>query len=238
MQARVYGHRETMRRLTDRTCDWLLPSAGLGTGTVVALLILFAGGASPARTLHIVCLCEVVLVAMAAPFWAAGERPLRAMVIFMIVATLICVIPVIAGGAGLIVRAGMGQCICLAFGLMLLGLTRVMMKAMARSAAQLAGSLLGLLMCGTIFYVNPLIESAEPSLKPWLIRAAITPNPLVALTAGAFGQDILRSRVIYSRSVIGQFYQYNYPHWAAAAGAFAVARIILLLISKGWQHER
>jgi hypothetical protein len=196
---------------------------------------------SPEAVVHLLCLCEIMLIAALSPFWASGRGgvlpSVGRLLILQVALSLMCGPALLAGRSFLWIALARSQVIGFGFGLLLIGLTRLLRRATRRSTAQLTASTAGLLMCGTIFYANVFVEGSSGALKSWLIRATIAPNPIVAVTAGAFRQDILRSSVVYPLSVIGQFYRYDYVNWAAAAGAFAAVGVLCALFSRRQTDE-
>lgn len=102
----------------------------------------------------------------------------------------------------------------------------------------------GMTMLGSVFWFNPLIESAgsEAQRADW-ISALLHANPWVVASSYAFGcgaktLTVLQQRHMYDLSVIGSFYgdAVPKPEWTTCAlyytfwsGAFLVATALLLV---------
>ena len=73
-----------------------------------------------------------------------------------------------------------------------------------------------------VILFNNVVEHSKVNRKK-AITAILAVNPAM-MTASAYNRDILRGRVLYNRSVIGQYYYFTYP---------SPVRVFLLLLAFG-----
>jgi hypothetical protein len=85
---------------------------------------------------------------------------------------------------------------------------------MRHDLRKLAIVLLLLLSIGSVVLANGVVEGAKES-RAEVVKVLLISNPCVA-TSAIYGNDILRGRVLYEKSVIGQYYYFEYPTpWSA-----------------------
>ena len=77
----------------------------------------------------------------------------------------------------------------------------------------------------TVVIFNSIIEESSENREK-IIEVIMISNPIVA-TSAIYNRDILRGKLLYNRSVIGQFYHFNYPSTAKASGFYLFLALIM-----------
>ncbi len=127
-----------------------------------------------------------------------------------------------AGGAALSAAALVG-----AFGLLAAALYAAARAAGAAPAGgQALAAAVAVLLLAAPFYMNPVIEAAEPATRGFWVGATAGASPSVVLVHAAAGIDPLRAPLLYDLSVC-QYYAYAYPSpWALAGTYVALAGLL------------
>lgn len=82
-----------------------------------------------------------------------------------------------------------------------------------------------LLMSGTVFYANPLIETAPSPLRGMIVQWSINLNPMLIISANFFNYDMILAPQMYKLSLI----QY-YPHYYLAWGYVVIGYLIVTMV--------
>ncbi len=96
--------------------------------------------------------------------------------------------------------------------------------------AQLVCILVACVLMGTVFYADPIIEAQGSSeAKRMVIRAALTINPITAISGSLLGFDMMREQIMYDRiSVIARWYKVPYPEWWQAMCGYLALSVVVL----------
>lgn len=107
-----------------------------------------------------------------------------------------------------------------------------------RTLAQTTATLLGLAACLTPLWTNPLIRATDgrPAGQREVVRFAIAANPVLVAANSAAGIDLPHGPRTYHLSLLGSLF-YEYPSWAAHAGALAGGALLLTLTTL-WLRRR
>lgn len=93
---------------------------------------------------------------------------------------------------------------------------------------QVIVTLITFLMLGTVFYANPLIESAPSNqIRQAIVQWSINLNPILIIAGTVFNYDIMLSPLMYRISLI-QYYPHYYPEWWNFIAAYLVVGVICL----------
>lgn len=100
--------------------------------------------------------------------------------------------------------------------------------------SQLIVTVLVIMMCGTVFYANPFIETyrADQEIRQTIINLAVNLNPMLVIAGNFFGHDLLRAQQMYQLSLIGPYYPYSYTDWRYLVIGYWVIAILCLTISQ------
>jgi hypothetical protein len=217
----------------------LYPLAGLGATALIGPRL---GGwlTQPAWAWAIAfALLECTVVAVAAPFWAAGREGLKGavarLVLFQLGSTVIAVGSVFMSGGGSVAAALQAQCVVFCFGVLLIAITCLADEG-NRWRTQLAAALLGLLMLGTTFYCSPFVEMTRSQVwRGAAVTGSLYVNPVVVLAGSVYNYDFLRGRParMYEYCVIGPYYPFRYPRWWAASLIYVAAAAVLGAVRYG-----
>lgn len=111
-------------------------------------------------------------------------------------------------------------CFLLAFSAFLFGLY-FLLESLVPSFAQAGCGLVVLLMVGTLFYFDPIVEHAQASGLPResfqrRVDLALEWNPYAVMAYSIFEEDLLTRRLLYSRTLLSDL-QRSYPDWTRTA---------------------
>jgi hypothetical protein len=136
-------------------------------------------------------------------------------------------------GAGLRAGALVG-----AFGAFAAALAAAARSAGASPAAgQCAAAGAAALLAATPFYMNPLIERADPAARSAWVAFTAGANPVLVLLHDAAGVDPLRAPLLYDLSVC-QYYAYAYPSAWTLAAVYGAAALGLAAAAAGIRRLR
>ena len=141
-------------------------------------------------------------------------------------------------GAPALLAAATAQLLLAAFAALLLGVF-FLLSSLGASAplCQLAASLASILLLGTLFCTNGIIEGCQGAgLRDWLVQAAVTVNPVSTLAKSVCGLDMLRGRIMYDLSVIPSYYRFSYTSWQKMALGYLLVGAALALVGALLRH--
>lgn len=100
--------------------------------------------------------------------------------------------------------------------------------------SQLIIMVLVIMMCGTVFYANPFIETyrTDQEIRQTIINLAVNLNPILVIAGNFWGHDLLRAQQMYQISLIGPYYPYSYTDWRYLLIGYWVIAILCLAISQ------
>jgi hypothetical protein len=99
--------------------------------------------------------------------------------------------------------------------------------------AQLGSSFLVLILIGTPFYMNPILEGSNPDSIYDKIYYALLFNPHIMIAKCVLDIDVLHLPYIYTRSLLSQYYVI-YPSWGEAMvhyAAFTLLTVCIIMIT-------
>ena len=115
------------------------------------------------------------------------------------------------------------SCFLLAFGVLLFGLFHLLL-GLGRSTtlAQIGTGLLVLLMVGTLFYFDPLLEQVrEAGTLHTRVEWAMKGNPYVVVASSIFEEDVLTRPFLYRHTLLADLPR-SYPEWPPVALGYVV----------------
>jgi hypothetical protein len=124
------------------------------------------------------------------------------------------------------------SCFLLAYGAFLFGLFHFAMGfGLPPVVAQIVAGVVVVLMAGTVFYFDPILEHAIETNAPReqlqsRIDAAMEWNPYVVVATSIFDEDVLTRRVLYSRTLLSDLPR-SYPQWPQVALAYVILGFFL-----------
>ncbi len=115
-------------------------------------------------------------------------------------------------------------CFLLAFGAFLVGLFHLLG---GRAPAQVGCGLVVVLMVGTLFYFDPILEHAMESRLTreqfqTRVDLALEGNPYAVMAYSIFEEDLLTRKVLYPRTLLADL-QRAYPDWSRVALGYVLA---------------
>lgn len=119
-------------------------------------------------------------------------------------------------------------CFLLAFGAFLYGLFRL--------TGQIVCGLVVVLLLGTVFYFDPILESAKGAEVHTRVAIAMEWNPYVVMAYSIFDVDLL-TRVLYTRSQLAEL-QHPWPEWPRVALWYVLLGFFCTVGSMGVQAAK
>lgn len=115
-----------------------------------------------------------------------------------------------------------------AFGLLAAALYATARAAGAAPAGgQALAAVVAILLLAAPFYMDPVIEGAEPAARGFWVGTVAGASPTLVLVHAAAGIDPLRAPLLYDLSVC-QYYAYAYPSPWTLAGAYVALSGLLM----------
>jgi len=105
-----------------------------------------------------------------------------------------------------------------------------------REATQVVSGILVVALVGSVFWAGPLIREAadtDPGGKATYrrISTAVAVSPYMVLGYSVFGHDPLHSTDLYALGL--HDYQFQKPGWGSTSLGYAIAGLVLYLLSRG-----
>lgn len=134
-----------------------------------------------------------------------------------------------------VIRLLESACFLLAFAVFLVGLFHLLG---GRAPAQVGCGLVVVLMVGTLFYFDPIVEHAmESRLTREQFRArvdlALEGNPYAVMAYSIFEEDLLTRKVLYTRTMLADL-QRSYPDWSRVALGYVLAGFWCFVAHLAW----
>jgi hypothetical protein len=189
--------------------------------------------------IRLISFLSPILLAIAIPFLltkSADTKPLIKQIIppaiaMLILLFILLVILVIAGGIGFTGFLKLSLFI-IAYSVMITAFTLMLLSFnLSGVVVQSIVTILLLLMIGTVFYANPLIEQSSGETRQSIIQCAINLNPILIIGADFFNYDMILAPQMYKISLI-QYYPHNYPEWYCVTGVYLAIALILFILAR------
>lgn len=190
---------------------------------------------------HLLAMLAPLLLGLVLPLalalgWARPQRwrwaVKTALLVFAAVGALLLIFAMLYGAAlGTWLNLAL---FLLAYGVLVVSVMQLgLLVRMGPATAQIFTSLIVILMVGTVFYFNPIIEAAALEQKQSMVDLAMTMNPWIIIGGPVLGGDPLRARWLYSFSQVGVF-NFLYPPWYDVAFMYLAVSLVLFLPRIGW----
>lgn len=95
-------------------------------------------------------------------------------------------------------------------------------------------TMLVVLMYGTVFCANPLIETYknDQETRQTIIGLAVNLNPMLVIAGNFFDHDLMRAQHMYRISLIGPYYPYSYTDWRYLLIGYLITAILCLALTR------
>jgi hypothetical protein len=121
----------------------------------------------------------------------------------------------------------------LAFSSFLIGLFHLIVGfRLPPAVAQIFSGLMVVLMVGTLFYFDPILERSSAVQLPDRVALALEWNPYAVMAYSIFEEDVLTRRILYTRTLLADL-QHGYPDWTRAALGYVLLGFWLYVGSLG-----